>query len=322
MISNTSAVCNHKNKTAMEILGFLKILGESIKVFLQNAKSIALITILSLLPSSILFLLFSYLYPAAKTYMTDSIMNSDPGPSILQIIAYFALLLSVELTFLFAYIAITHASGIATILASLASYSHTNSSLRDLYSSFKAKWKSPIKFRNNLRGSRKSMRYLWIVFVALGMAVPLLMFHPNPVAITVASLVAVSILIFHLYDSVVSAVAYVIAVVEDGCEAAEALEKAEKLVQGQRLHGFMVNLFLNLLFLIIGLGFWMMVGDQGSFNLMVYGLFLFSSTSISRIVVSVVYTVYYFQCMEYHAQNSKLLGNFLYTYSAVSNDIP
>ncbi|KAH6779403.1 hypothetical protein C2S52_010640 [Perilla frutescens var. hirtella] len=297
-----------------QILGFLKILGKSMKLALKNGKWIASITTVSLLLSSILALLFAFCYRTAMTYTTNSIMNSNIN--IPQIIICFTLIFSVELCFVFAYIVIVHASGIATILATAASYTDTKSSFQDLFS----KWRSPFNFFR--RGSSSSSAYPcrnrmmhFLCIVAVAVAVPLVILNPNPITITIVSVVGVSLLVFQLYASVVWALAAVIPVVEDGCEAAEAMERAEKLVQGQRLHGFMFNLFLNVIELIMLFSLWIIVGSLNA-NLLVYFLFFINCTSLTRIVVSVVYTAYYFQCKEYHGEKIQLAvagENFHYT---------
>ncbi|KAH6779397.1 hypothetical protein C2S52_010634 [Perilla frutescens var. hirtella] len=307
-----------------QILGFLKILGESMKLVLKNGKSIASITTLSLLFSSSLFLLFGYCYQTAMTYITDSIMNSNIN--IPQIIICFTIIFSVELCFMFGIIAIAQASRMATILATATSYFDTKTSLQDLFSMVRTKWRSPFTFNIFHRGSssayscrHRMMHFLCIV--AVSVAISLVMFNPNPITITIISVVEVSLLVFQLYASVVWVLAGIIPVVEDVCEAAEAMEKAEKLVQGQRLHGFMLNLLLNVIGLIILFSLWMIVDDKGSLNLVVYGLFFLNYCSLTGIFVSVVYTVYYFQCKEYHGEKLQALpGNFHYT--TVHNDIP
>ncbi|KAH6835365.1 hypothetical protein C2S53_003216 [Perilla frutescens var. hirtella] len=291
------------------------------KLVLKNGKSIASITTLSLLISSILILLFSFCYNFLKTYI---IKNSSSGHiSSLQFIIYVALVVSVELSFIYAYSAITRASGIAATLATATSYTDTAKlSSQHLFSIVKTKWRSPFPFmrrRDNYFLCGGSHSYSWrylmhlLLFAAVGVAILLVRSNPNPLTITIMSLVAVAFFVSQLYTSVAWTLSAVIPVVEDGCEE-EALEKSEKLVQGQRLHGFMLNLFIYLLAFIVVFSFWKIVGDKGSLNLMVYGLFIVNCISLLWILMSVVYTMYYFQCMEYHGQTIHPLGiNFHYT---------
>lgn len=298
-----------------EILGFLKILGKSIKVVVKNGKSIASITTVSLLLSSILILLFSYLYLSVLNYVTNSMNNSTP-----QFILFFALLVAVELCFIYAYIAITHASGVAATFATATSYTDTRLSLHDLFSIVKTKWRRPF-IRNNVRGScRNPMHFL--LFVAAAVAILEVMSNPNPFTITIMSVVLVSFFVSQIYTSVAWTMSAVIPVVEDGCEAEEALDRAETLVQGQRIHGLMLNLILYLLSLIIFFSFWKIEDDKGSLNLMVYGLFFANFFSLTRVFMSVVYTVYYFQCIEYHRETIPQPGSFLHTALLAPNDIP
>ncbi|XP_042056374.1 uncharacterized protein LOC121800953 [Salvia splendens] len=113
-----------------------------------------------------------------------------------------------------------------------------------------------------------------------------------------------------LYTAVVWSVAAVVPAVEDGGEAV-AVERAEELVRGRRLDGFMVNLLFSVVCLVVVFGFWMTMGDRGRLNLTVYGLFFVNGVSITRIFGGVMYTVYYFRCREYHGEEIDFLVNHL-----------
>lgn len=310
-----------------EVFGFLKILNESIKLLPKNGKFMATIAILSLILPSILVLLFSYSYKSLINDMTNSITQSS-GPDsgnnpyhYQRMLLYLAAILLVEIACLIAYIVISHLSGIATILVSAMSYTDKKLSSEDLFSTIKRKWrKQPT---NRFRVSSNPSRYM---SVAVMLAVFLAIFYRNPISISIAIVIGISGFVFQLYSSVVWALSHVVSVVEDSCEGKEALEKAEELVKGQRLHGFMMNLFFNLLFLIIFLGCWMILGDKGSLNLTIYGLFFVNSVSLAKIFGCTAYTVFYFQCKKHHGEEIDVLGNFQYiklpTATQLGNDVP
>ncbi|KAI3444110.1 hypothetical protein Pfo_000775 [Paulownia fortunei] len=307
-----------------EVFGFLIILKESIKLLRRNGKFMASIAILSLLLPSILFLFFSHFYQSLMDDMNASFMKPsgpDSGSNPSQImLKYVALLLAVEIAFLLAYLIISHFSGIATILVSAASYSGNSLSLKDLFSSIKRTWRRPLT--TSFRVSRhSSARYLSLVVV---LAAFLVIMYPNIITISVAIILGITVVVFQLYSSVVSALSIVVSVVEDR-SMVEALEKAAELVKGQHLHGFMLNLFINLLFLITFLVYWVILDHKGSLNLTTVGLFFVNIFSTVKMVLFMAYTVLYFQCKKHHGEEIDIHGNLQYTKlptTTLDNDIP
>ncbi|KAG6414427.1 hypothetical protein SASPL_127149 [Salvia splendens] len=219
---------------------------------------------------------------------------------------------------MFSLIALAYTLGFATVTATAASYTDGRElSFSDLFSSVKTKWRSPFRF--GFRKSNKPVNPIhYLMLAAVGVGIPVVIFNPNPVTITIVSGVGGLVLVVYLYASVDSGVALVVRVLEDGCEVEEAVEIAQRLVKGQRLQGFMVNLFFSILGLIGLLSLWMILGDLGSLstNLTVYSLFLIDCVSVTTIFVNVAYTVYYFRCKEYHGIKIPQFGNFT-TYTAI-----
>ncbi|KAK6136955.1 hypothetical protein DH2020_029300 [Rehmannia glutinosa] len=299
-----------------EVLGFLIILKESIKLVRKNGILLASILILSNLLPSILLLLFLHFYRSVTDHVTDSGTN----PTQQTLIIYISLLLAVEIAFLIAYFIISHVSGIATILVSSASYTGTNLSSKDLFSSIKRTWTKPLSFRFSV-SAHSSARYLSIIFI---LVILIVVMYPNIFTISIAIIIGTMIFVFQLYAAVVSVLSIVVSVLEDRTKL-EALEKAGNLVKGQHLHGFMLNLFFNLVFLIIFLVLYL--GDKGSMSLIKYGLFFVNSISVLKTVLLMAYTVLYFQCKKHHGEEIDVLGNLdqytkLSTTTDLGNDIP
>ncbi|EYU42465.1 hypothetical protein MIMGU_mgv1a018734mg [Erythranthe guttata] len=251
---------------------------------------------------------------------------------ILVVNFYSTLLLALELSFLIIYNIISHLSSTATILVSAFSYTdHKNLTCKDLFSSIKQRtWKK------NIPSSRKRIflgvsshslsRYLSIVVV---LAALLVLMYPN--FITICSFVVFGIIVIfcQLYSSVIWALSVVVSVVEDR-SSVEAVEKAEKLVKGgQRLHGFMLNVFFNLVALILSLPIFYFI-DKWSENVTVYyyGLFFLNSLSLLKMSALMAYTVFYFRCKKHHGEDEDeeinlIIGDLQYTKLPVlSSDIP
>ncbi|KAL8488761.1 hypothetical protein ACS0TY_024419 [Phlomoides rotata] len=280
--------------------GFLIIFKDSFKLLFKNGKFMAPITLLSLLLPSLLFLLFCYVYQT----LTNSFYNLS---SNLQIIAYFSLLLVLEITFIMAFAIICNISGIATILVSATSYTDANISSQDLYSRIKTTTRSS---SSKNRGSVILAMIIWMLVICM------VIVYPNAITIAIAVVVGISVFGFLLYDSVPRVLSIVVSVVEEKFEGSEALEKAEELIQGQRHHGFMINVFINLLALIILLGFWLVLrGELWSLNVMGFWLFFVNFVCLLMIFWCVAYTVLYFRCKKYHGDDEEVGGVGIFGYS-------
>ncbi|KAL8493199.1 hypothetical protein ACS0TY_024424 [Phlomoides rotata] len=288
--------------------GFLIIFKDSFKLIFKNGKFMAPITLLSLLLPSLLLLLLCYVYQT----LTNSIYNSSTN---LQIIAGFSLFLVLEITSIMAFGRISIISGIATILVSATSYTDANISSQDLYSRIKTTTRRSKLFgyRNS---SSKNRGTVFLAMIIWMLVFCMVIFYPNAITIAIAVVVGISVFGFLIYDSVPTVLSSVVSVVEEKFEGSEALKKAEELIQGQRHHGFMINVFINLLGLIILLGFWLVLrGELWSVNVMGFGLFLVNFVCLIKIFGCVAYTVLYFRCKKYHGDDEEVggVGNFGYS---------
>ncbi|KAL8493198.1 hypothetical protein ACS0TY_024423 [Phlomoides rotata] len=283
--------------------GFLIIFKDSFKLLFKNGKFMAPITLLSLLLPSLLLLLFCYVYQT----LTNSIYNSIYNSSYYSIYAYLSLLLVLEITSIMAFGIISNISGIATILVSATSYTDANISLQDLYSRIKTTTRRSKLFG---RGTEFLTMIIWMQVIYM------VIVYPNAITIAIAVVVGISVFGFLLYVSVPTVLSSVVSVVEEKFEGSEALEKAEELIQGQRHHGFMINVFINLLGLVILLGFWFFLrGELWSVNVMGFWLFWINFFCLSKIFGCVAYTVLYFRCKKYHGDDEEVGGVGIFGYS-------
>ncbi|KAL7097351.1 hypothetical protein ACP275_10G139400 [Erythranthe tilingii] len=323
-----------------EIFGFLIILKETLIILPKNGKHVASIAILSHLLPSILFLSFVYFYQSLTAnmftsytdpeYYSDARYNPNNDDNNNHVLKYMALLLAVELSFLFIFVIISSLSSTATILVSAYSYTGKKLDPKDLFSSIKRTWKKP--FSRRLYSSSLSSRFLSIAVV---LAVILVFTYPNFITICASVIFGVIVFIFQLYSSVVYVLSVVVSIVEDS-SGVEALGKAEKLVEwGQRLHGFTLNLFVNLAAVLVLIlpCFYYYIRKLSVNNVMIYyGLFFLNFVSLFNMVVSMAYTVFYFRCKKHHGEEEEeeeiditiKVGDLQYTKLPVlsSDDIP
>ncbi|KAG8372451.1 hypothetical protein BUALT_Bualt12G0067600 [Buddleja alternifolia] len=296
-----------------EMFNFLTILKESIKLLHKNGKLMASIAILSLLFTSIFFALFIFSIESLIYHMADiSLME----PSYQDMLKYFAIFLAVQLAFIRAVFTIFHLSRVVTIIVATKSYNGDILSSQDLFSSIKRTWKRPLITIFYL--SRQTRCYS----LFLGVLVALALMYPNFITISITILFGIAAFVFYLYLAVVSFLSIVVSVVEDRSSGREAREKASEIVKGKRLHGFLLNLFFNLLVWISHslLGYWMIIGDKGIVKRTICGLFMVNISSLVHMFVFMAYTVLYFQCKMHHGEEIAMHGKVHYT--KLINDIP
>ncbi|KAL8040957.1 hypothetical protein ABFX02_10G134200 [Erythranthe guttata] len=285
-----------------EIFGFLIILKETLKILPKNGKLVASIAFLSLLLPSVLFLSFVYFYQSLTAYVFASYTDPEYSDSDNHVVKYLALLLAVEIAFLLIFVIISSLSSTTTILVSAYSYTGKKLDPKDLFSSIKRTWKKPFSRRLYSSSSSLSSRFLSIAVV---LAIFLVFMYPNFMTICAFVIFGVIVFIFQLYSSVVYVLSVVVSIVEDS-SGVEALGKAEKLVKGgQRLHGFTLNLFFNLVAasVLILPCLYYYIRKLSVDNVMIYyGLFFLNFVSLFNMVVSMAYTVFYFRCKKHHGE--------------------
>ncbi|KAK6151484.1 hypothetical protein DH2020_014119 [Rehmannia glutinosa] len=318
------------------------ILNESIKLLPKNGKLMAFIAIFSVVLSSSIFLLFSYILQSLvidmfvtsqQSFMPDPNSFADPssltpqtGFSPAQIIGPLrhlqedsSIILAVEIAFIFALSVISFFSTISTILVSSLSYNSKNSSPKEIFSMIARKWTRPLI--TTLYVSCLAIGYF---FVVLLLATPLLMYR-NKATLSVAILLGIVAFVFYLYLSVSWALAIVVSVVEESCYGIEALGKAGALVKGKRLIGFLLNVCFVLVTLIVFLGYMIILGKKWLGNPIIYGLLVLIFLSLVKILRAVAYAVLYFRCKVHHGEEVELHGGVEYSKlptTQLANDMP
>ncbi|KAL6534743.1 hypothetical protein OROGR_013418 [Orobanche gracilis] len=311
-------------------MNFVSILSESFKVISKNAKLMSLVALFSVVLISSVFVSYFYslkslLIGMFVTYQQSFMPNPDssrmpdsaaPGFGLDQFTSPFrhlhedlAIVLAVEIAFCLVFFIISFFSSISTILVSAMSYKSKNSSLKELLSIVCRKWTRPLI--TTFYVSTLVAGYFFIVSMPV---TPLLMYR-NYITLPVAISIGVIALVFYLYLSVSWALAVVVSVVEDSFYGIEALGKAEALVKGKRLQGFLINLCSNLFVLIVFRCYKSLLGgDKGLFEYrMSSGLFVFNFLALVKIFVAVAYTILYFECKELHGEEIELYVDVEYS---------
>ncbi|CAA0837301.1 Unknown protein [Striga hermonthica] len=284
-----------------EAFSFLTILRESTKILSKNRKFSSTILLLSLILPSILLL-------SLISFYRSLLDGSD-----------LYLFFVVEIVFLLVFVAVSHVLGIATVLVSSASYTDRDLSWEQLFTDVKRTWKMPIFA--SFRFSSHSTRYLTFVLVVvfLAAASPV-----NVFTVFCAVVIGIGIIGFQLHESVVRVLVYVVSVLEEGFPG-EAVERAGNLVKGHQWKGFAINVLLNLIFVVV-FGSVLVVEYIGyGMGYTACGLWFVNLFSTFKMIVFMVYTVFYFQCKKECGEDVNLYGNVEYTRlssAIVGNDIP
>ncbi|KAL2481012.1 hypothetical protein Adt_33978 [Abeliophyllum distichum] len=316
-----------------EFFSFLVILKESIKLLPKNGNLMALIVIISVVLNSILFLSFNFSFKSLTNDMVGIFMNAFmpdpssfvpnqspftpnttsfmPDPTLLlgqggRLREDFALLLAVQMAFIIGAFFISILSTTATVLVSAMSYNDMTLSLTNLCSRIVTRWKRAL-----VTGFYTKLHAIGYLFLVVALAAPLLM-SANKATISAAILLGISASFYFLYLAVVWILAVVVSVVDE-YYGMEAIGKAATVIKSKRLHGFMLNIFFNLLGLIVVQGYRIILGEKGLLNLTIYGLFMMVFSSLGNLFLGVAYTVLYFQCKKIHGEEIELYGSIEYT---------
>ncbi|KAG8372505.1 hypothetical protein BUALT_Bualt12G0073100 [Buddleja alternifolia] len=138
------------------------------------------------------------------------------------------------------------------------------------------------------------------------MATPTLM-SPNMFILGLSVLFGGVAYVFYLYLSSVWLLGLVVSVVGEESCGIEALGKSAKIIKGQKVNGFLLNIVLNLVSLGVYLGSKMITSEK------ICGLFLVNCSCLVKILTFVAYTVLYFWAKESHGQEIELnLSNVEY----------
>ncbi|XP_058214513.1 uncharacterized protein LOC131325990 [Rhododendron vialii] len=243
-----------------EILGFLGILRECIKVISKNGKLIATITTISIFLNSFLsFMKFFSTKTAISDLLTQETLLSLSNSNITNIVDSFEhikkdvqIIIGFEFLYLLPSLAIYLFSLITMILASAIAYSDKNLSFEDFLS------RIPKLCLRTLVTSFHlilfTIGYIGLFSALLISLMILTMDHPlvlMPVVITFGLLAS----IFWMYLAFIWDVALVVSVIEKSCCGLQALGKAGGLVKGNRLRGLALSFSDTMVTVIICMSF-------------------------------------------------------------------
>ncbi|KAF5813152.1 hypothetical protein HanPI659440_Chr03g0100881 [Helianthus annuus] len=238
-----------------KLSGFLELLKAPLKILSQNGKLMAITATVYLILYSISFILYML---SANPFILDlthkliALASARPGtPDFSKLLVAIredtGIFLGIEVAYFVLFFFVALFAQTAVVITASCYYSGHDLSLKELFLKVSKTWTRPF------------VTSLWIQLLSLGYTsffllpflVPsLVLFDHRTILITVLIFLAIFFILIYIYLSVVWSLAFVVSVVEDSY-GYSALGKAKVLVNGKRVHGFLLNFFLNLVTLVI-----------------------------------------------------------------------
>ncbi|WMV36458.1 hypothetical protein MTR67_029843 [Solanum verrucosum] len=296
------------------IFGFLSILKESLQLIPRNRKLLALTCFLQILFSSILLsiLNFELKFLFHDIILKTSILSTsiDDTFKIMEIIAAIK---EDFRNFLIVYVAILVSLSLISFLYTIATIilsSNINISLKEFVLKISKAFK--YAFITRLYTNMLSIGYFFIVLFLL---CPISISSSNIFLFSIGIFVGIISFIFFLYLSIVWILALVISVIEEDCYGIKAIEKAGRLIKGNRLKGFMLNILFSIISSLLYLCYLKInKPNKGVINQILMSIFLVIISSLFNLLLLVAYTVLYSHCKKNHGEEEvELDGSFEYS---------
>lgn len=239
---------------------------------------------------------YSFSLPTTTALNPSGIPN--PFDSITKDVG---ILLLVNVFFLLATFLVSLFFTITTVILSSASCNNKILSGREMVLKVvKSSWIRPFitSFYTTLIG-------VGYIFIVITLSAPLLMFS-GTFFVPISVILAVAAYAFYLFLNVDLILALVVSVMEEKNYGILALGKAGMLIKEKRLQGFILNVFLALMNLVLSFMFKTVLGKKGMANQRVFLVFVSIFSCLVRIMLLVIYTVVYFRCKKDNGEEIEL----------------
>ncbi|KAL8222981.1 hypothetical protein R6Q57_020380 [Mikania cordata] len=279
-----------------KISGFLELLKEPLKIPSRNGKLMAITASSYFILCSIsLILLFVSINPFILDLSLKimSLVSARPGtPEYSQLLVAIrddiGIFFGIEAAFMVLFYFIALFAQTAIIVIASCYYTDYDLSFKELILKVSKTWTRPL------------VTSIWVQLITAGytclfilpyMVASLLLFDHPTILKTVLIILAIVFFTLYIYLSVVWILGMVVSVIED-CYGFSALGKARDLVNGKRVHGFLLNLLAILVMLVI-----VAVGSKFSPAMpIVVGVIQTLLIVVIGMFQLMAYTGFYYQC--------------------------
>ncbi|KAK9076795.1 hypothetical protein SSX86_005129 [Deinandra increscens subsp. villosa] len=278
-------------------LSFLELLIAPLKIISQYGKLMAITATLYLILYSIAFILGILSIKPSLLDLTLNLMNLDSvspfTPEFNKLLAAIAedtgIFLGIKAAYAVLFFFVALFAQTAIIIIASYYYSGHDLSPKELLLKVSKTWTRPF------------FTSMWVQLLALGYTsfflfafmVPSLVLFKHPfILIIVLFFLAILFVTLYIYLSVVWSLGVVVSVVEDSY-GFSALGKARELVNGNRVYGFLLNLFCILVLLVLNL----IIGSILSPSMpIVVGVIQTLLIAVIGMFQYLAYTGFYYQC--------------------------
>ncbi|KAJ8634692.1 hypothetical protein MRB53_008959 [Persea americana] len=267
--------------TCSMAMGVWDILREALRTPFRNRKLMFCIALTLLILSSLILLAnHFYLVPVIKDLVMNEylLLGNDPRSS--------------EYTKLLAGVL----QDIQIVVA--ASYSSKQLNLKELILTIARTWKRPLvtSLYIALLGIGYAMLLMPLIVLLVGTA------KGSVIFIVFGVLIALLLLCLSIYLGAIWNLGLVISVVEERFSGMKALGRAEELIKGRKLQGFVLSLLLALIYWVFtGLSVFKAVDiNLAKATRLVIELVFMNVICLWQLFLCMVFTVFYFQCKKSH----------------------
>ncbi|XP_031480632.1 uncharacterized protein LOC116250824 [Nymphaea colorata] len=291
--------------------GTARILREAFKVPRKNGRIMSFVTFLTVLPLSLLILYHNVvLFPYAQRVVSKASLLPIDDPTSSEAAAGRAELLRALRSFFIVEILYGSAIGIVTLVALMATvysiaaiHGRKHLTLRALSWRVATTWKRPL------------ITWLYVVLIVVAFML-IFLFSVGAVALMlregiamVAASVVLSILAvgFFIYFAAVFMLALAAAIVEENCYGMEALGKAEVLIKGRKIQGFLLVLATSLCGVVIPWLWNLITATKLELRIGVQ-IVLVCLFSFVKLWTFIVFTLFYCECKRGHGEKLEMEG--------------
>lgn len=289
-------------------MGVWDILREALRIPFRNRKLMLSIALSLLIPSSLILLAgHFYLIPVTEDLMLDEYQlivkdrtSSEYTKLLAGVLQDIQIIVGEETIFILVSYVFSLLSIVAMIYATAASYSSKQLNLKELILIIAGTWKRPL------------ITSLYIGLLGIGFAMllmPLIVLlvvtaKGSVIFIVFGVLIALLLLFLNIYLFAIWKLGLVISVVEEKFSGMKALGRAEELIKGRKLQGFVLSLLWTLIYgVIIGLFVFKAVDiNLAKETRLVIELVFMNVICLLQLFLCMVFTVFYFQCKKSHGE--------------------
>ncbi|OMO51022.1 hypothetical protein CCACVL1_30051 [Corchorus capsularis] len=301
------------------LLDLLTLLVDTYKIYLKNGRLMALIAALIISLHSMLYLFnifslkplisdllikqsFLLLTSPGTPEFTNVFVGIQSDIKIFAGVEWIFLLLS-AIASIFFTVSITHASALIR--------GGKTTSMKDLVIRTIRSWKRP--FVTSFYITLFSLGYIFLSLITL---LPLVLILGNQVISSYSGiLLSILAMVFYIYLSVVWNLSIIVSILEEK-SGIQALGKADGIVKGMKLQGFILSLVLTILSVILFQGFrWIInfnVKRSETVRILMV-LLVLNSIWMVRMFGHTAYTVLYYKCKKNHGEEVELEAEMEYT---------